>query len=97
MFIDLNAVPLSKDWFLYEYIDADVKNKLDKTKRQLAGDEMENETKHYVEYLNQNTNWLNNFSIETDKILINSEYIDSLYKCICNVAKTKVLLHPSEN
>ena len=36
----LNEVSISDDWFPYEYIDAEVKNKIDKTKRQLAGNEM---------------------------------------------------------
>ena len=58
VFKDLNEVPLSDDWFLYEYIDAEVNNKLEKTKVQLAGDEMEKETKHYVESINHNPNWL---------------------------------------
>ena len=56
MFKYLNEVPPSDDWFPYEYIVAEVNNKLDKTKVQLSGNEMENETKHYVEYLNHNTN-----------------------------------------
>ena len=42
LFKDLNDVTTSYDWFLYEYMDAEVKKKVDKTKRQLAGDEMEN-------------------------------------------------------
>ena len=49
-------VPLSDDWFPYEYIDAEVKKKLDKTKGNIAGDEMEKETEHYVESLNHNIN-----------------------------------------
>ena len=76
MFKDLNEVPLSDDWFPYEYIDTEVKKKIDKTNRQLAGDEMEKETKHYVEYLNHDPNWLNKTSIEIDMLLINSEYIE---------------------
>ena len=48
VFKDLNEVPPSDNWFLYEYIDAEVINKIDKTKRQLAGDEMKKEAKHYV-------------------------------------------------
>ena len=40
LFKDLNEVPPSDDWFPYEYIDAEVNNKLDKTKVRLAGDEM---------------------------------------------------------
>ena len=75
MFKDLNEVLPSDDWVPYEYIDAEVKKKIDKTKRQLAGDEMEKETKHYVEYLNHNSNWLKKIYIQIDKFLINREYI----------------------
>ena len=52
VFKDLNAVPSSNYWFPFEYIDAEFNKKVYKTKRQLTGDEMEKETKHYVEYLN---------------------------------------------
>ena len=72
----LNEFPPSYDWFPYEYIDAEVNNKVDKTKVQLTGDEMENETKNYLEYLNNNTNWLKTITIEIDMFLINSECID---------------------
>ena len=48
----LNEVPLSYDWFPYEYIYAEVNKKLNKTKVLLADDEMERETKHYVKSLN---------------------------------------------
>ena len=48
MFKDLSKVPPSDDWFPYEYIDAEFKKKVDKTKGHLAGDEMEKETKYYV-------------------------------------------------
>ena len=48
MFKGLNEVPPSDYWFTYEYIDAEVKKKVDKTKGHLAGDEMEKETNHYV-------------------------------------------------
>ena len=61
VFEDLNEVPKSDNWFPYEYIDAEFNKKLDKSNRQLAGDEMENETKHYVESLNHNLNWLKIF------------------------------------
>ena len=76
----LNEVPPSDDWFPYEYIDAKVKKKIDKTKRQLAGNEMEKETKYYVESLNHEPNWLKKISIEIDKFLINREYIDFFMK-----------------
>ena len=46
MFKDLNEFPPSDDWLPYEYIDAKVKKKVDKTKGQLVGDGMEKKTKH---------------------------------------------------
>ena len=48
LFKDLNEVPPLDDWFPYEYIEAETKKKIDKTKRQLAGNETEKETKHYM-------------------------------------------------
>ena len=76
MFKYLNEVPTSYDWLPYEYIDAEVNKKLDKTKGWLAGDEMEKETENYVEYLNQDPNWLKKITIEIDKFLIDREYIN---------------------
>ena len=76
VFKDLNEVPPSYYWFPYEYIDSDVMNKLDKTRVRLAGNEMEKETKHYVESLNHDPNWLKMVTIEIDKLLINREYIN---------------------
>ena len=72
----LNEVPPSDNWFPNEYIDAEVKKKLDKIKRKLADDEMKKETKRYVKYINQDPKWLKKISIEIDKLIINSEYID---------------------
>ena len=71
-----NEVPPSDDWFQYEYFDDEVNKKLDKTKGQLARDETEKETKNYVEFINQNPNWLKKISIENDMYLIICEYID---------------------
>ena len=71
LFKDLNKVPPSDDWFPYEYIDAEIKKKVDDAKRQIAGDKMEEETKNYVESLNHDPNWLKKFSIEIDNFLIN--------------------------
>ena len=76
MFKDLNEFPPPDYWFPYEYIDAEVKKKVDKTKGQLAGDEMEKKIKDYVEYLNNDPNWLKTIIIEIDKFPIDREYID---------------------
>ena len=37
---------------------------------------MEKETKHYVEYINHDPNWLKTITIEIDKLLVDREYID---------------------
>ena len=58
MFKYLNEFPPSYNWLLYENIDAGVKKKLDRTKGQLTGNEMEKENKNYVEYLSHDPNWL---------------------------------------
>ena len=70
MFKYLNEVPPSDDWFPYKYIDADVNKKLHNTKGQLSGNEIEKETKHYVESLNNDPNWLNTITTEIYKLLI---------------------------
>ena len=44
-------------------IDAEVNNKLDKTNGQLVGNEMKNDTKHYVESINHDINWLKKITI----------------------------------
>ena len=75
VFKDLNEVPPSDDWFPYEYIDAEVKKKTEKTKRQLAGKKMERETKQYVEYLYRDPNWLNNFLL---KLISPSSIVNTL-------------------
>ena len=64
MFKDLHEFPPSYYCFPYEYIDAEVNNKLDKIKGRLEGHEMEKETKHYVKYLNHDTNWLRRLLLE---------------------------------
>ena len=73
MFKDLNKVPPPDDCLPYEYIDSEVKKKVEKSKGQLAGDEMENENKHNVESLNHDPNWLTTIYIEINKFLINRE------------------------
>ena len=80
VFKDLNDVLPLDDWFSYKYIDAEVRKKLDKTKGQLAGGEMEKETKYYVESLNHNPNWLKTITIENYKFLVDREYIDFFMK-----------------
>ena len=77
---DLNEFPPLYYCFPYEHINAEVKNKVGKTKGQLAGDEMEKKTKNYVESLNNDPNWLNTITIEIYKFLIEPEYIEFFMK-----------------
>ena len=70
---DLNEFPPSYNWFPYEYIDAEVKKKGDKTKGKIAGYKMEKETKHYVKSLNHDPKCLKTITNEIDKFLINCE------------------------
>ena len=40
VFINIHDVPTSENWLPNKYIEADIKKKLDKTRGQLASDEM---------------------------------------------------------
>ena len=71
-----NEVPPSNIWFPYEHIDYDVNKKLEKTKGRITGDEMEKETKHSVEYPNHHPNWLKTITIEIDRFIIDTGYIN---------------------
>ena len=57
-------------WFPYEYIEAEFKKKLDKTKGQLPSDKMEKGTKYYMESINHSPNWLKTTIIEIYKLPI---------------------------
>ena len=46
MSINLYVDPTSETWFPNKYIEAEIKKKLDKTRGQIASDEMENEIRH---------------------------------------------------
>ena len=97
VFKDLNDVSPSDYWFPYEYIDDEVKKKVEKTKGQFTGDKMEKETKNYMESLNHNPNWLKKITIKLISSLSIMNTLTSSLKRICKGEKTTVLLHPSEN
>ena len=68
--------PTSETWFPNKYIEAQIKKKLDKTRGQLASDEMENEIRHYIDSLNHNPQWVGIITNDVNKLLVNREYID---------------------
>ena len=76
MFRNLHDVPTSDNWFPNKYIEADIKKKLDKTRGQLASDEMENDIRHHVESLNNDPQWVRRITNDINKLLVNREYID---------------------
>ena len=80
VFSNLHHVPTSKNWFPNKYTEVDIKKKLEKTREKLAGDEMENEIRHYVESLNHNPQWVRRITIDINKLLVDREYIDFFMK-----------------
>ena len=76
VFSNLHDVPTSENWFPNKYIEAEIKKKLDKTRGQLASYEMENEIRHYVEYINHDPQWVRIITNDINKLLVDREYID---------------------
>ena len=76
MFRNVYVDPTSEAWFRNKYIEAKIKKKLDKTRGQLASDEMENEIGQYIDSLNHNPFWLGRITNDINKLLVNREYID---------------------
>ena len=68
MFGNLHDVQTSENWFPNKYIEAEIRKKLDKTRRQLASDEMDNDIRHYVESLNHNNQWVRRITIDINKV-----------------------------
>ena len=75
MFINLYVDPTSENWFPNKFIEAEIKNKLDTTRGQLASDEMENEIRHYIDSHNHDPQWVGRITNDINKLLVNREYI----------------------
>ena len=76
MFSNLYVDPTSENWFRNKYIEADIKKKLDKTRGQLESDEMENEIRHYIDYLNNDPQWVRRTTNNINNLLVDREYIN---------------------
>ena len=57
VFRNLYVDPTSENWFPDKYIEAEIKKKLDKARGKIASDEMENEIRRHIDYLNHNPQW----------------------------------------
>ena len=51
VFIDLDGISTSETWFPNKYIEDEIKKKVDKTRGQLASDEMKYEIRQYIDSL----------------------------------------------
>ena len=76
MFRDLDVDPTSETWFTNKYIEDDIKKKVDKTRGQLASDEMEYEIRQYIDSLYHNPIWVQGITNDINRLLVNREYID---------------------
>ena len=76
MFRDLNVDAKSETWSPNKYIEDDIKKKVDKTRQQLASDEMEYDIRQYIDSLKHDTFWVGRITIDINKLLVNLEYID---------------------
>ena len=76
MFRYLNVDATSETWFPNKYIEADINDKLDKTRGQHSSDEMENDIRHYIDVLNHDPQLVGRITNDINKLLFNREYID---------------------
>ena len=76
VFRDLDVYQTSETWFPNKYIEDEIKKKGDKTRGQLASDEMEYDIKQYIDSLKHNPFWVGRITNGINKLLVNCEYID---------------------
>ena len=76
MFRNLDVDPTSETWFPNKYIEDEIKKKVDKTRGQLASDEMEYEIRQYIDSLNHDPICVRRIMNDINKLLVNHEYID---------------------
>ena len=76
MFRYLNVNSTSETWFPSKYIEDEIKKRVDKTRRQLASDEMEYDIRKYIDYLKHDPFWVGRITNDINKLLVNHEYID---------------------
>ena len=78
MFRYLYVNSTSETWFPNKYIEDDINKKVDKTREQLASDEMACDIRQYIDSLKHNPFWVGRIKNDINKLLVNHEYIDFL-------------------
>ena len=76
MFIDLDVNSTSETWFTNKYIEDEIKKKVDKTRQQLASDEMTYAIRQYIDSLKHDPFWVGRINNDINKLLVNRECID---------------------
>ena len=76
VFRDLDGISTSETWFPNKYIEDETKKKVDKTRDQLASDEMAYDIRQYVDCLKHDPYWVGRINNDINKLLVNREYID---------------------
>ena len=80
MFRDLYGNSTSETWFWNKYIEDEIKKKVDKSREQLASDEMAYDIKQYIDYLKHDPSWVGIIKNDINKLLVNPEYIDFIIR-----------------
>ena len=80
VFRDLDIISTSETWFPKKYIEDEIKKKVDKTRDELASDEMEYSIRQYTDCLQHNPSWVGRIKNDINKLLVNREYIDFFNK-----------------
>ena len=76
VFRDLDGISTPETFFPKKYIDDEIKKKVDKTRDQLASDEMAYDIIHYIHCLQYDHSWVGRINNDINKLLVNREYID---------------------
>ena len=76
VFRDLYGISTSETWFPNKYIESEINKKVDRTREQLASDEMAYDIRQYIDSLKQDHFWVGRITNYINKLLVNSEYIN---------------------
>ena len=74
VFRDLYGISTSVTWFPNKYIEDKIKKIVDKTRDQLAGDEMAYNIRQYIDSLKHDPFWVRRITNDINKLLVNCEY-----------------------
>ena len=76
LFRDLDGISTSVTFFPKNFINDEIKKRVDETRDQLASDKMVYEIRHYIHCLQHDHFWVQRIQNNINKLLVNREYID---------------------